>query len=162
MSYNFHPPLSSAPAVLYTVALGIELFARVAKSERLRFAGTVVFVAGTAVLPLTYLSGLWNSELLAEAVRSKAADGISQHEALGRLCLFLSVFPILFRLMEAFANKANLRSLFGWSYFLSLFAVSVLLAVTSFLGGSLVFDAGVGVRLPLVGTEPSATLTPAP
>ncbi len=162
MSYNFHPPLSSAPAVLYTVALVIELFARLSKSERLRFAGTVVFVAGTAVLPVTYLSGLWNSELLAEAVRSKVADGISQHEALGRLCLFLSVFPILFRLMEAFANKPSLRRLFGWFYFFSLFGVSALLAVTSFLGGSLVFDAGVGVRLPSVGPDALVTATPTP
>jgi uncharacterized membrane protein len=145
MNYNFHPPLSSAPAVLLTVCLVTELAARISGRERLRAAALVLFVFAAAAVPVTYLSGLLNEDLVAKAVQSRAHDAIERHEDLGRICLILTVLPVLFRVLEGAVRSASARSRLGAFYLGFLAVLTGLIAYTSFLGGSLVFDYGAGV-----------------
>ena len=144
---NFHPPLSSAPAVLLISGTLLEVLSYGFRRAALRTTARGVFLLGIGAIPLSYLSGLWAEEMLPSALVAQHQLVIDSHEGLARLCLFLSILPLLFLILEFALRGRGGEKAFGVLYLLSACVLSLLIARTSFFGGELVFQHGLGVEL---------------
>ena len=139
---NPHPPLSSFPAVICTLAVILELIAL-----KYRFAGlphTRLFLTICLILfmPITYISGQYGLDYVIKIDKS-LNDVVYNHQLIAKMSL-ISLVPLgLFSILRYFqADKLFVRLL----HYCCLLLTFVLIGVTSFRGGELVFTHGIAVK----------------
>lgn len=151
---QLHPPLSGFPLACIVLLVVVEVFALLGRSsDRVEWARRFLVFAVLLATSAAFLSGYQASSPLSEAP-SQIQDALGVHHAVGRLMLINSI------LLAAFALVAT-RALHGKRVILSLYHLTVIIQLglavwVGSLGGSLVFDHGVGVRQPIAETATAA------
>ena len=141
--YHVHPMLVHFPIALLLVAAFFEwviplLFRN--QKERWRWVGTCLLWAGTLSSALTIASGLW-AEATAPAIPS-AWDTVGWHKNLGIAVGVLAAVLSVWRIFRRPPAMPRPWMLYGFLWL----ALVVVLGLTGFYGGRLVFDFGVGVQ----------------
>lgn len=141
---NPHPPLSSFPFVILSLLLLIEVYSLFAKNKSSIRPVSIFLVTILAIIsPLTYYSGFWGLEFAEQSFTIPDAK-IDQHQMYARLYLITLVPTSLFYSLKTSNENSKILC---YLYRLSLLLSLALVGYVSFLGGSLVFNHGAGVKL---------------
>ncbi len=133
--FHLHPVIVHFPIALFISALGLEILSLIFKKEGFHQAAWYNYILGIAAAFAAVLSALIDGETLKHTV-------FYTHRALGYWILgvaFLSS-TVLF-----FAKKKSLQ-IFRILFLISLIVISLLVSVTGYYGGRLVYEYGVGVE----------------
>lgn len=139
-----HPPLSGFPLSCGALLVCVELFCLFrGNSERVEPIRMFLVFASLTTTVATFLSGYQASAPLRD-LSPDVANALASHHAFGRLLLINSIALAVFYLVSS-------RALYGKAIMRAFYALTVLLqfglaVLSGGLGGSLVFDHGVGVR----------------
>lgn len=139
-----HPPLSGFPLTCAALLVSVEFFCFVrGRSERVGAVRGFLVFASLVTTVATFLSGYQASAPLRE-LAPDIASALGSHHACGRLLLINSIALAVFYLVSS-------RALYGKAIMRAFYALTVLLQMalailSGGLGGSLVFDHGIGVR----------------
>ena len=141
-----HPPLSGMPlafVVLLVVVEGVRSFA--SWRDGLRVTRRVLLISVIVSTVSAFLSGYQASSPLGDLSR-EVQEAVGQHHAYGRLLLINALLMGTFAWIGARAvhGKKGIWVL----YVLTLLVQLALTLWVGYLGGSLVFDRGLGVTLP--------------
>ena len=140
---SLHPVCSGFPVAVLTLLVVNELlvfFKREQSGIRIRFFLVCSLAFGSSC---AFLTG-YEASSLAGDLSEKVLALLSRHHATGRLLLINAFLISVFFWLSTFA-RYNQR-LFHIAYYLTIFIQIGLTMYVGMLGGSLVFDCGVGVR----------------
>ncbi|MDP9173636.1 MAG: hypothetical protein M3O30_07195 [Planctomycetota bacterium] len=135
---NLHPKLVQFPLVLLLVGLLFDAAGLISHSPRCHFAAKILSSLGTFILLVAFICGIY-----AEIWAGRAGipiDQIEWHELMANIASWGFVILMAWRL---FLDGPNRKSLI--LYTVVGFAWYVLLVITGYLGGRLVFDYGAAV-----------------
>lgn len=132
---DFHPAISSSPAILLFVVLFLGLLNIDTKHS------INLIRVWAASLVLTYVTGQYAAELSVE-LTGDALELLSWHQTVGKLLLFSGIILVL--LSEMRLKNPEISIVFYYAAGV----VFLLTAFNSYQGGSLVFDFGVNVTQP--------------
>lgn len=138
-----HPPLSGFPLSCGALLVCVELFCLFRGSpERLESVRKFLVFSSLASTLATFLSGYQASAPLRE-LAPDIANTLGSHHAFGRLLLINSIALAVFYLVSSRAvyGKTVMRAFYALTVMLQ-FALAI---ISGGLGGSLVFEHGVGV-----------------
>lgn len=140
---QFHPPLSGMPLTFALLAVAAELMALKSslrlKADVIRFAALSGCVLSTAA---AFLSGYQASNGLPD-LSPEVESALGSHHASGRMLLIDAVLVCTFAWIRSIATHG--KGIFAALYYVTLAIFVVLVLYVGSLGGSLVFDYGVGV-----------------
>lgn len=140
-----HPPLSGMPLAFIALLVVVEVMRCLgAWRERLCVTRTILILSVVVSTVCAFLSGYQASSPLGD-LSVEVQDALGQHHAYGRLLLINSL------LMGAFSWIAA-RAVHGKKAMASLYLVTLVIQLgltlwTGYMGGSLVFDRGLGVAV---------------
>jgi uncharacterized membrane protein len=137
---NLHPFLVHFPLALYLTGFLFDVIGLLRKNES--FVRTGWYLAAAAFIGglLAAGSGLYAKGSV--AVPAAAQDSFDSHEQLAFLAITAMTGVAFWRLRSRGGIPVRLR----WAYLLLALLAAGLLTATGLLGGSLVFEFGVGVR----------------
>jgi uncharacterized membrane protein len=138
---NLHPPLTAFPVALLVLLMAAEIAelfgVGVHQARRFMLAALVLTV------PLTYFSGTYGSAAFSDApvIVNEAIGG---HQRSAKMLILSLVPTVLFGFARGYfpPKERGVRI----AYWISLSTALVLVLYCSSLGGTLVFEYGVGVR----------------
>jgi uncharacterized membrane protein len=142
-TFNFHPPLSSAPVVLFCLTALAECLRLVRPTAHFDFLVRFCLCAAVVATGLAFLSGYQGNEF-ANATFTVDDRFIAAHHWWGRSLLFLSLFCLALEIVAVRAIYA--QSIFMWLYRCVLLCCVGAGLYTGYLGGELVFEHGAAVR----------------
>ncbi len=129
---DLHPAAAHFPIALLLAALPAELIARVRKSQGLAVAGRYCLVLGAVSAVVTTLLGFfWSGFYLA----IDEWNTFTQHRTAGVVTAAVSIWLLIICWISAKPNAKASRTV----YLLSLCLAAVLVGLTGFLGGALVW-----------------------
>ena len=138
----WHPFLIHFPIALLTAALVIDAVALLWGRETWHRIAYVLLVAGTVGAAASVVSG--NADA-AGYRQSEVAAAVQDHEDLGTVTFLLFLVVVLGRLPRILRPQADARK---WLWMVPGVVGLVLLYLTSYDGGELVYHQGVGVVMP--------------
>ena len=144
---NFHPPLSSFPAVTLVLAVASELIAFFKRHNKLAsnsyrvMAQRLIFI-GCCFTCVTYLSGYFGEDQASQTFEVPT-NIIATHQAWAKAILVSLIPLIIFTILRNMSAKLAVNVLYYFFLTLSL----GLTIYTSYLGGTLVFKHGAGVEV---------------
>ncbi|MCB0352435.1 MAG: hypothetical protein KDD64_02885 [Bdellovibrionales bacterium] len=148
---DVHPVISSVPAVLLVVSGIFETLACLPlKSDvraSLKRSVRYLLLLLAVVLPITFYTGLLAGD--GKNFSEKVEQAVSLHYDRARLLLFSSAIACLFCWISSFAKQG--KSVFRGAYYFALLGAIGVALLTSYQGGSLVFEHGVGVATSVSG-----------
>lgn len=148
---QLHPPLSGFPlSCIVMLALVEALRIFVLPPDRVEWARKFLVFSVVVATAAAFFSGYQASAPLAEAP-SEIQAVLGRHHALGRLLLINSLLLVTFFLVAA--RAAHGKKIMESLYRLTVIAQLAMALWVGSLGGSLVFDHGVGVNRPGVETS---------
>ena len=140
-----HPPLSGMPLAFVVLLVVVEVLRCFgAWRERLLVTRRVLIISVVVSTCCAFLSGYQASSPLGD-LSVEVQDALGQHHAYGRLLLINSL------LMGTFSWIAA-RAVHGKQVMIALYLVTLVIQLgltlwTGYMGGSLVFDRGLGVAV---------------
>lgn len=141
-----HPPLSGMPLAFIAMLSCVELMrTRVAWRSSLRLTRNVALVAVVVSTGVSFLSGYQASSPLGD-LSTDIEAALGTHHAYGRLLLINALLMGTFAWLEARAARG--RGVLFCLYLTTLLAQLGLTLLVGYLGGSLVFTHGLGVKTP--------------
>ena len=143
MPINLHPPLAAFPIALIVVVVLLEVVQFLWPRLNLHLTIRVNLILAALGTAAAFFSGYQASEL-ANQTFTIADDLIAEHHRWGRLLLFIVVPCAMLQILGSIAQYG--KCWFRVAYYLFLLACMVLVLVTGWLGGGLVFEHGAGVR----------------
>ena len=157
---DFHPVISSVPAVLLVVAAIFEVLslfpANVDTQRAFRVSARYLLLFLAIILPLTFYSGLLAGE--GKNFSEEVEQAVSLHYDRARLLLFISAIACLLCWIAAFAREH--KGVFRGAYYLALLGAVGVACLTSYQGGALVFEHGVGVSKSFLERVPTSSGPP--
>lgn len=141
--FNPHPPLVAFPLALILTSALLEVGRLTRWRERCGQAAEITLSLAAFFVVMAFLSGYQASELAGE-LAPQVQEHVAQHHALGRL-LLIAIFPTCF-LAWLRSRATHARGVFAGLYLLALAVCVVLVVLTGWEGGELVFEHAVGVR----------------
>lgn len=136
--FHIHPILVHFPIALFISALGLEALAIIFKKDSLQQASWTNFILAVLITPLTILTGWLEARHLHLSHKVADIHKIFAYWTFGTsLILAIGLWMIKKRLP---------RKLFGHLFFISLILVVVLISISGYYGGRLVYEYGVGVE----------------
>jgi uncharacterized membrane protein len=140
---DLHPPLSSFPIALITVAAMLEFAGAVLNRKILSQTAGICLRIGGVFLIAAFITGNLASEH-ANQTFTVPDEAIASHYNMGRLLLFCTVPCIA---LEIFSKRATHgRVGFVIAYRVVLAFIAALVLYTGHLGGELVFEHGAAVK----------------
>jgi len=145
---HIHPMLVHFPLALFPVVLGIQFFALI-RGQSL-FGRGCPQRAATGLLALAAISAVAAATFGDMALDKAVASGVKislleSHEDLGQAS---AVLLVLLALAEGWLFKVRTPSLkVSWGFWLAGLAIFVVLLITAWHGGHLVYDLGVNVTV---------------
>lgn len=145
--FNPHPPLTGFPLVLLVLLAVVEFFRCGFGRKDLDRPADLLLIALAVFTPLTFFSGYFAASD-AEQTFVVAPEAIETHRAFGRLLVIFLVPTLLTAVLSrtALSSGNPAASKLNGAYLLFLSATIAVAVYTGYLGGSLVFDHGAGVR----------------
>ncbi|GEM_PF-1431918 len=141
---SLHPPLVAFPLVLIFVAITCEIWVVIVpNSNQVSVFSRVTLLAALLFATVAYFSGHEASEFMNKSF-IVPDSAVGDHFFWARVSLF-TLTPCVATKFISDAAKYN-KKLFKWIFLLLLIASAALVSYTGWLGGSLVFDHGAGVR----------------
>ena len=138
-----HPPLSGMPLAFIMLLVVVELIRlRGWMRDRLIVTRDVVVYAVVVSTVCSFLSGYQASSNLGDLAQ-EVSDALGRHHALGRLLLINAILMLVFHVVSKVAIHG--KRLMQWLYFVTVVIQLLLSCWVGYLGGSLVFDRGLGV-----------------
>ncbi|MDZ4785357.1 MAG: DUF2231 domain-containing protein [bacterium] len=145
-----HPPFVSFPFVLVTISFLFQLIGVYKNKNSILIASKSFITAALVFAILSYYSGHEASEKVNQTF-TVADSLVGQHYLWAKIFLFTLIPCVLFGWI-AFQAKFN-KAIFESIFLVLLLFCLCLVIYTSWLGGSLVFDHGAGVRAPMSNTR---------
>lgn len=146
--WHIHPAVDHFTVALLIIAVLADLFASIFSTRLwLRYAALALIIAGTAAAWGSQLTGGWEAHRVWDAV--KAAGGpayatLHRHAQLGEWLPWVFLVLAVWRLgVQLFGFMAVTRGL----YLLFAVLAAVALSYQGYLGGTLVYDYGIGTAL---------------
>ena len=132
-----HPKMVHFPVALFMVALFFELLSLLFKKEAFHKIAVSIYVFAALVTPLVVYTGLWEADRL-----RLHHPVLTQHKtfALWTMWTALASLPLLW-----FLRKKSVRSS-GVFFLFLLIGLAVFVTITSYYGGEMVYEYGVGVN----------------
>lgn len=155
MLARLHPFFVHFPIALLLSALLAHLLFWWRKQPALLLFSRFLLVGAALGALLSALSGGW-AEDAAGDLRAEVHQAIEQHETLGYIQAWL--LPVL-AMWGVLRRKTMLERELSIFFGVMLLA-TVLMLYTGWLGGSLVYDQGVGVEHPVLPIQPDSTALP--
>ncbi len=131
-----HPKLVHFPIALFSVALILDIISRILRRENLHEAAVVIYVVGALFTPLVVWAGLWEQQRL-----NLHHPVFEQHKLYAFITMWLSLvsLPVLW-----FMKKISFNS-FRMVFTCLLLCLAMLVTVTGYLGGRMVYEYGAWV-----------------
>ena len=142
-SLPIHPLIVHAPIVLLIFSVLLELAGRALDADWARRSALVMLVIGALGAAAAVVTGTAAGE--AAERQGVAEQPIDSHEDAGKLTLALAVGAVVVR--AASAKAGSLRSLVAGVAFALQLAAAIMVGVTGFRGGRLVYEHGAGVSV---------------
>lgn len=140
-----HPPLSGLPFGFILLLVGVECARlRVKWRDSLAPAVWPLVIVTALSTACVFLSGYQASSELVDLTPVVEAE-LGTHHAVGRLLLINSIIMATFFRVSKVATHG--RAIFRSMYFITLVIQFVLTVWVGYMGGCLVFDRGLGVRV---------------
>jgi uncharacterized membrane protein len=136
--FPIHPKLVHFPIALFSTALILDILGRVFRKENLHEAAVVIYVIAAIFTPIVVWVGLWEQQRL-----HLNHPVLAQHKlyAFGTMWLSLISLPVLWLLKKA------PRKVFRMVFTCLLLCIAVLVTVTGYFGGRMVYEYGAGVQI---------------
>jgi uncharacterized membrane protein len=131
-----HPKLVHFPIALFSTALILDILSRAFRKEKLHDTAVVIYAVGVLFTPIVVWAGLWEQQRL-----NLHHPVLEQHKMYGFITMWLSLvsLPMLW-----FVKKKS-SQMFKIVFTCVLLSLSVLVTVTGYLGGRMVYEYGAGV-----------------
>jgi len=131
-----HPKLVHFPIALFSTALILDILGRIFRKENLHEAAVVMYVGAALFTPIVVWAGLWEQQRL--HLHHPVLD---QHKlyAWGTMWLSLISLPVLW-----LVKKRSLK-VFRIVFTSLLLCLGLLVTVTGYWGGKMVYEYGAGV-----------------
>jgi uncharacterized membrane protein len=142
---NPHPPLSGIPFALITALIIFEFLFFITKDIKYKTTSTLLLYLAVVLISLTYFSGYWGVDH-AQGSFSVSVTEIENHKVLALISLFSMCPLLLFGSLRTKFSESNCIYSF-YCFFIVLSYLMII--VTSFKGGELVFKHGAGVQVQL-------------
>jgi uncharacterized membrane protein len=143
--FNPHPPLTGFPiALMSTIAL-CEVLGLVTKNKRWSEISRMLVAVACIVSVVTYFSGYWGVQSASLGQFKVPEEEITSHMVSAKLFLLSLVPCAIFSVLAEIATTK--KALWKSIYYISILVALTLVTITSFKGGSLVFDYGASVNL---------------
>ena len=142
MPMNPHPFLTGFPTASALFCVVYELVSMRAPAFENSHVRNLLNSILFTVVSLTYFSGFYGRD--AANASAEMADVIATHEGFARMALILSFAQIFLLIARNFAAAKSQRTVL-LLFRVNLLLLASLLTYTSFLGGNLVFEHGIGV-----------------
>lgn len=140
LNIELHPILVHFPIGLITIAVGFYISSLFVRQPFLKEVGFWNLIIGTIGAAASVLTGMWAEEELSPS--HEIHELIEQHEILG----FLTAGVFVLLSAWAFVRKDQFGK-FEYLLFVSiLFVGLIVLAITGYYGGELVYEYGVGTK----------------
>ena len=155
---HLHPLFVHFPISLSLVGTGLLGWGLFGKKPGITRAGLIVLLLGGIFAVPTYVTGEVAREVLADSPEyARAEPMLDHHEDLGltSLAAFTAVGVLAGIALAKGAAESEKEK--PWGLFVLALATAIIVAVTAWYGGMLVFDKGVGVRAP---PPPASTQRP--
>lgn len=136
--FHIHPILVHFPIALFISALGLEMLAFAFKRERLQDVAWINFILAVLITPFVVMTGLWEVRHLRLSHRIADIHKIFAFWTWG----LSSILAIGLWLIK----KRLSKKLFKIFFFVSLILIAVLVSISGYYGGRLVYEYGVGVE----------------
>lgn len=135
MHFHIHPIMVHFPIALFISALGLEVLSIIFKKEKLHQTAWINYILGVVAAIAAILSALLENQTIKHPV-------FYTHRVLGYWTLIVSftAFLVLFLI-----RRKSIR-LFRISFVVLLIITAVLVTITGYYGGRLVYEYGVGVE----------------
>lgn len=146
---HLHPLFVHFPISLSLVGTGLLGWGLFKKKPVITRAGLVVLLLGGIFAVPTYITGEVAREVLADSPEyARAEPMLDHHEDLGltSLAAFTAIGVLAGIALAKGAAESEKDK--PWGLFVLALATTVIVAVTAWYGGMLVFEKGVGVRAP--------------
>lgn len=134
--FYFHPLIVHFPVALFITALGMEALSRILKKEALHQAACYNYLLGILGSIAAVLAAWWDGQVLEHQV-------FYTHKTLAywTVGLALACAVILF-----LVKRRKSKKVFRIIFFIFLLLTAVLVSITGYYGGRLVYEYGVGVE----------------
>lgn len=146
-TFNPHPPLTAFPISLILLSCLIDIFSSILNKPDLRTFSERLFYLACLLTPLTYYSGYWGLEFV-DASKNVPKELLESHQASALMALICLLVSLLLLSLSKTAEKNQLPQArpirLGYSLFLAFTCAAIVW--TGYLGGTLVFEYGAGVR----------------
>jgi len=131
-----HPKLVHFPIALFITALILDIVSRALRKENLHEAAVVIYIVGALFTPIVVWAGLWEQQRL-----HLNHPLLTQHKlyAFGTMWLSLISLPVL-----GFLKKRSFK-VFRIVFTCLLLCLAILVTVTGYFGGKIVYEYGAGV-----------------
>ncbi|NPB07428.1 MAG: DUF2231 domain-containing protein [Aquificae bacterium] len=141
---ELHPPVVHFAIALSITGIVFEFLGRALSKKELTEAGFYTLLGGALFLWLAWFTGHSAEELVEEVVeKGPAYELLELHESIGNFLPFFFTFLVVLRSYIRVKDSVKLRNLF-----LLLGAAGIILVVVQGrLGGKLVYEYGVGVKI---------------
>jgi len=146
---HLHPLFVHFPISLSLVGTGLLGWGLIKKKSPIANAGLIVLVLGGIFAVPTYITGEVAREVLADSPEyARAEPMLDHHEDLGLTSLAAFIAVGVLAGIALARGTADSEKDKPWGLFVLALATAVIVAVTAWYGGMLVFQKGVGVRGP--------------
>jgi uncharacterized membrane protein len=135
-----HPFIIHFVIAIYTISFLFDITGKVAARKEFESFGFLMLILSGISVILAVASGLWEESRI--IIPREAASTFKTHENLA----FLTSAVILIQVFWRIGIKNGFRSNHRWLYLISVAVGIVLLYITAFNGGRLVYQHGVGLR----------------
>ena len=148
----FHPLVVHFPIAGLIIAAVLDLAALVIRRPDLSAAALYVQAIAAAGAVASYLTGEAAEEGVEHALEARPAVEalLERHEDLGKIAMIVAVVLVFGRAALAFKGLAG-ATVARWAVAALSLAAAVLVGLTGFYGGELVYGHGVGVATPAPG-----------
>lgn len=142
--FAMHPPLSALPFAFILLLSCLEVVNYWSPGDWVRKARIFLLLAVVVGTSLSFFSG-YQASYLAGDISEAASAVLSQHHLIGRLLLFTVITMGIIYAIGTFARRGKI--MFSLSYYMLLLLSLLLVVAAGFLGGGLVFEHGIGVKV---------------
>ena len=136
-TYHLHPVFVHFPVALFSTALIFEILSLVFRQEAFHRTAFFLFTAGAIAAGFAVLTGREEAEHL----NLVSHPVFNMHQKFA----YITMWSSWAALAAAFAVKLKAPQVFRPVFFLIVLGAAILVAITAFYGGHMVYDYGVGV-----------------
>ena len=132
-----HPKLVHFPIALMITAFILDILSRIYRQDKLHEAALVVYIAGVLFTPVVVWAGMWEQQRL-----HLNHPLLSQHKLYAFVTMWVTwlSLPVLW-----FLRKRSLQA-YRVMFSCLLLCLAMLVTVTGFYGGKMVYEYGAGVN----------------